>query len=49
VDGTLQPTDEFHLADDGHIHTVRVVLGEKPPRDETTTSESKIDTESASK
>jgi cyclic beta-1,2-glucan synthetase len=31
LDGTAQAGDDFALADDGQIHTVHVVLGEKPP------------------
>jgi cyclic beta-1,2-glucan synthetase len=34
LDGTTQPDDILHLADDGQNHSVRVVLGEKAKSDE---------------
>ncbi|HEY3102509.1 MAG TPA: glucoamylase family protein [Pyrinomonadaceae bacterium] len=33
LDGQLRADDEVSLADDGRVHEVRVVLGEKPARD----------------
>jgi cyclic beta-1,2-glucan synthetase len=39
VDGELQPSDDIPLKDDGARHTVRVVLGERPPTDERRSAE----------
>jgi cyclic beta-1,2-glucan synthetase len=34
LDGTLQANDEIPLVDDSQTHNVRVVLGEKPPKED---------------
>ena len=39
LDGTSQTLDEILLVDDGQTHTVRVLLGEKPAKDEPKTPE----------
>jgi cyclic beta-1,2-glucan synthetase len=47
LDGAPQAGDEIPVTDDGQMHEVRIVLGEKPVKDEPATPESESDKERA--